>query len=338
MTVNAVDCTGLSPSSIANLVKNGVKTVGRYLSHSTWKGLSLGEVANIKAAGLQIFSIYESNPTKASYFVTGKGKSDALDAMALAKAVGQPEGTAIYFTVDFDCQGADFPKILAYFKEIKANLVGFKVGAYGSFTVLNYLHQNNVADYWFQTVAWSNHQVCSFLNIYQSQCDTKVAGVPVDIDQLMTSDIGAWGQQQIKHEAVSPAKPVTPNVTQPLYGVVIVNKPKDYAVNTYSQPNLNTNNGQVNGQDPFVVYSEDNGFYCIGANSWIPKQYCTYKPYIATIDYDPNYSVNTYSSPGGSFSGQVQGGKAFKAYGEKDGFIAIGNDCWVDKNYVKLSY
>lgn len=194
--VNAVDCTGLNPTQIADLVKNGVKTVGRYLSQSSWKGLTLGEVANIKAAGLQIFSIYESNPTKASYFSADKGKSDALDAVSLAQCVGQPEGTAIYFTVDYDAQACDLKAILSYFQAVKVNLSGYKVGAYGSFTVLNYLHENNAADYWFQTVAWSNGNRCNFLNIFQYQCDKQLAGVNVDFDNLEKDDIGAWGQEQ----------------------------------------------------------------------------------------------------------------------------------------------
>jgi hypothetical protein len=196
MTITAVDCTGLNPSQITSLKNNGVNTVGRYLSNSTWKGLNAGEVANIKAAGLQIFSIYESNPTSASYFSAAKGKSDALDAYNLAKTVGQPEGTAIYFTVDYDAKAGDFPAILAYFQGIKSVLTSYKIGAYGSYTVLNYLHDNNAADYWFQTIAWSSGQHCSFLNIYQFQCDKTLGGVSVDYDNIEKADIGAWGQVQ----------------------------------------------------------------------------------------------------------------------------------------------
>jgi len=192
--VNAVDCTGLNPNQVTDLANNGVKYVGRYLSHASWKGLTLGEVANIKTAGLQIFSIYETNPTQPSYFSAAQGESDALDAVTLAKAVDQPEGTAIYFTVDYDAQAGDLESILTYFQAIKNNLVGYKVGAYGSYTVLNYLHENNAADYWFQTVAWSYGQRCSFLNIYQFQVNQTLAGVNVDFDNLVTADIGAWGK------------------------------------------------------------------------------------------------------------------------------------------------
>jgi hypothetical protein len=199
MTINSVDCTGLNPTQISNLAKNGIKYVGRYLSRSTWKGLTLGETANIKAAGMQIFSIYETNPTSAGYFSAAKGKSDAVDAINLAHSVGQPEGTAIYFTVDYDAQAGDLANILSYFNAIRANLGNYKLGAYGSFTVLNYLHQNNAADYWFQTTAWSSGQHCSFLNIYQYQIDKtnwNNTGANVDLDNLERDDIGAWGQVQ----------------------------------------------------------------------------------------------------------------------------------------------
>lgn len=207
-TVSAVDCTGLSPTQISDLDKNGVKFVGRYLSKSSWKGLTLGEVANLKAAGIKIFSIYETDPTKESYFSTAQGKEDAVEVKALAKEIGQPEGSAIYFTVDYDAQSSDLEAILAYFQSVKANLPGFKVGAYGSFTVLNYLHEHKAADYWFQTVAWSNGQTCSFLNIYQFQCNETLSGVNVDFDKVETADIGAWNDQP-KQVIQQPSKAAT---------------------------------------------------------------------------------------------------------------------------------
>lgn len=214
MSVNAIDCTGLNPTQISNLSKQGVKYVGRYLSRSTWKGLTLGEVANIKSAGMDIFSIYETNPTYAGYFSAATGETDALDAVALAKSVGQPENTAIYFTVDYDAQSANFPAILDYFQAIRANLGNYKLGAYGSFTTLNYLYQNNAADYWFQTVAWSGGQHCNFLNIFQYQIDKtnwNDTGANVDLDNVEKSDIGAWGQVNKPPEVANTTKyPVQP--------------------------------------------------------------------------------------------------------------------------------
>lgn len=270
MTVNAVDCTGLSPSQISALSKNGVKTVGRYLSRSIWKGLTVGEVANLKAAGIQIFSIYETNPTKASYFSAATGRTDAEEAIAMAKVVGQPEGSSIYFTVDYDAQAADLKDILAYFQAVKASLSdsGYKVGAYGSFTVLNYLHQNNAADYWFQTVAWSNGQHCSFLNIYQFQCDKTLGGVSVDYDNLEQDDIGAWGQAVIKPAAQSAAKPVIKQigvVTLTMHSVIRTGP-------NGSAPIVKT----VEKGDAFKCYGTLNGWYNVGAG-WVYSGCSTFK-------------------------------------------------------------
>lgn len=273
MTVNAVDCTGLSPAQIASLVKNGVKTVGRYLSHSTWKGLTMGEAANLKAAGLQIFSIYESNPTSASYFSAARGKSDALDAMNLAKCVDQPEGTAIYFTVDYDARSCDLEAILAYFQAVKANLKGYKVGAYGSFTVLNYLHENRAADYWFQTIAWSGGQRCSFLNIYQFQEDKTYAGVNVDFDNLEKDDIGAWPvpvAPPIVQASVTPPTATAPAVTQ--VGVVTVKE------NTVIRTGPDASYPIVKAtlvNDQWNCYGWETGWYNCGGG-WINCNYVTF--------------------------------------------------------------
>lgn len=195
---NAVDLAGkLNATSAGNLKNNGTTHVGRYLSRTNWKGLDSNEVAAIKAAGLQIFSIYETNPTYAGYFSPAQGEADAREAISLAQSIGQTSGAAIYFTVDYDAQSADFPLILSYFQAVRSVLNGYKLGAYGSYSVLNYLHQNNAADYYFQTVAWSNGQRNNFLNIYQYQCDKTFAGLNVDLDNLEQNDIGAWGQQAV---------------------------------------------------------------------------------------------------------------------------------------------
>jgi hypothetical protein len=254
MSVNAVDCTGLNPTQINSLKNNGVKYVGRYLSHAEWKGLNVGEVANIKAAGLDIFSIYESNPTSASYFSAAKGKSDALDAIALAKSLGQPENSVIYFTVDYDAQAGDLPAILAYFQNVRANLNGYKTGAYGSYTVLNYLHQNNAADYWFQTLAWSSGQHCSFLNIYQYQIDKtnwNNTGVNVDLDNLEKSDIGAWGQN-IAKAAVTVTIQEVPN--SEYVGKTLTSKVDGLWY--YNTPKWDTCDGTSNKGDSWIITKE----------------------------------------------------------------------------------
>jgi hypothetical protein len=285
--VNAIDCTGLNPTQISNLAKQGIKYVGRYLSRSTWKGLSLGELANIKAAGMQIFSIYETNPTSASYFSAAKGAADAADAVNLAKSVGQPEGTAIYFTVDYDAQAGDLANILSYFKAIRANLGNYKIGAYGSFTVLNYLQQNNAADYWFQTVAWSHGQHCSFLNIFQYQIDKtnwNGTGANVDLDNLEKNDIGAWGQvENVTIVDVPNSEYVGKTLTSKVDGLWYYNTPK-----------WDTCDGTSNKGDSWVITKE---IMCNGGRmvQCHDGKYRTASPQYVDVNPKPSdwpYSVN----------------------------------------------
>lgn len=214
--VQMIDCsTRLTASNAATLKSNGITHVGRYLSKNS-KGITATEAAIIKAAGLNIVSVYENGSTNVSHFTAANASADLLDAYNQAKAIGQPEvaGNAIYFTVDFDAQPTDMPAILAYFQAIKKQLTSYKVGAYGNYAVLNYLKAHNAADYYWQTYAWSSGQQCDFTNIYQYKNDTTLTGVSfaVDYDDLVTDDVGAWGQPKQNQEVNSVLGTVTVTV------------------------------------------------------------------------------------------------------------------------------
>ena len=57
------------------------------------------------------------------------GTSDGAVAYAQAIAVGQPEGTAIYFAVDYDATSSDYAAIEAYLKAAQQQLgSGYKAG------------------------------------------------------------------------------------------------------------------------------------------------------------------------------------------------------------------
>jgi hypothetical protein len=215
-TINMIDCaTKLDATSAATLVKLGIKVVGRYLSHSSWKGFTAAEAAIAKAAGLGIVSIFENafpSPTNRAYFANAKGVSDANFAFKLAKEVGQPEQTAIYFTCDFDAQAADLPAILDYFKGVKATLKSYKVGVYGNYNAVKAVHDAGLADYFWQTYAWSAGLHNTFLHIMQYRNDTTLPGINfgVDYDNMEKSEVGAWG---VTVEAV--ATVVKPAQTSP---------------------------------------------------------------------------------------------------------------------------
>ncbi|GEO26686.1 hypothetical protein AAC03nite_24710 [Alicyclobacillus acidoterrestris] len=190
-----IDCaTRLTAATASALKSAGITHVGRYLGpESNWKTMQKAEAQAILAAGLNIWSTWETNPTYAGYFSAAQGESDARTAAAYAQSVGQPKGTAIYHSVDYDAQPADYPRILEHFRSIKAANTGYKVGAYGSYGVLTYLNQHSAADYYWQTYAWSGGFLASFANLYQCQNDVTVGGVNVDRDRILL-DPGGWQQ------------------------------------------------------------------------------------------------------------------------------------------------
>lgn len=85
-----------------------------------------------------MFPIYQDGGYELDYFKnTTQGCVDAETAIAAAKRVGIPEGTTIYFAVDFDCYGYQVEQfIVPYFKQIKTTFNGdsndrnYKIGIY----------------------------------------------------------------------------------------------------------------------------------------------------------------------------------------------------------------
>jgi len=77
------------------------------------------------AAELKIVAVYEDGPTSYSYFSASRGTADAGGAIQQAEAVGQPKGSAIYFTVDYDAASDEISgNITAYFEAVAAALNG----------------------------------------------------------------------------------------------------------------------------------------------------------------------------------------------------------------------
>ena len=84
----------------------GVKTVARYYAWPedgiiSCKVLLPAESDAILKSGLSIISVYQhENDDPETFMKAGRGSGDATKAVKLAKANGQPIGSAIYFAVD----------------------------------------------------------------------------------------------------------------------------------------------------------------------------------------------------------------------------------------------
>lgn len=173
--VTGVDAScACTSSSITCLLGEGISFVGRYYSRTTQiegKKLTQSEAALLSQAGLQIVAVYEDGPTSYSYFSATRGTADAGGAIAQAEAIGQPKGTAIYFTVDYDAAASDISgNITAYFEAVAAALAGvYEVGVYGSGSVCAAITQAGYAKLaWLaQSTGWSGYSQFSTWAIKQ---------------------------------------------------------------------------------------------------------------------------------------------------------------------------
>lgn len=188
----AVDCaTRLTTTTAKAIYDAGYKAVMRYLGN--WaKSLTADEVAAIRASGLKLGLIWESDPTYVGYFTPTQASSDAQAAMESAQAIGAPKGTSIAFTVDYDAAQGDMDAIIAYFGTLLAKVTDYKVGAYGDVIVCDALYQAYGDKLWYwQTSGWSNGQKFAYAAMYQNQYDITIGGVQVDVSDVY-ADPGFW--------------------------------------------------------------------------------------------------------------------------------------------------
>ena len=190
--LNGMDCAAKLNHRLAlSLKSNGIQYVARYLGNS-WKSMDKTEVDAIIGAGLQIVSIWETNPTYAAYFSKAQGISDAMEASSYANAIEQTGGSAIYFAVDYDAQPSDMAAILNYFSGVRDGIdKSYKVGVYGSYSVLKTLYRHHAVNFYWQTTSWSRGNVADFNDILQFQHNTTLAGIQVDYNEI-SDRAGSW--------------------------------------------------------------------------------------------------------------------------------------------------
>ena len=147
MALGCDTATIVTSARLTTLKNAGMKFVGRYLNYLSGyhDKLTSEEVSRISNAGLYIVSIYQNYGTnKASYFTASNGVVDAKDAISLAKSLGQPKNTPIYFAVDFDALDSELKSnIVPYFQSVLGTLkrqdMPYRLGIYGSKKVCAYI-------------------------------------------------------------------------------------------------------------------------------------------------------------------------------------------------------
>lgn len=194
--IKGFDCAApLTSTTAAAFARDGYRFVCRYLVPASWKALTRAEAETISAAGLRIVSVFE---TKADRALGGyaSGTADGKTALSVAKAVGQPEGSAIYFAVDFDASASQMPKVIDYIRGCAEAAQGYAAGVYGSASVVEAVQAAGVCNRYWQTLAWSRGRVVDGIHIYQYDngpdgLGLSVNGIKVDLDYGY-GDYGGW--------------------------------------------------------------------------------------------------------------------------------------------------
>lgn len=191
METKGFDCaTPLTPKTAAAFKSDGFVFVCRYLVPSGWKRLTPEEAEWISESGLMLVSVFETTADRA---LGGRaaGLQDGAIAVRTAAQVGQREGTAIYYAVDFDATPAQMPTVLAYLQAAGEASPGFLTGVYGSYRVIEAVKAAGVCSRFWQTYAWSYGARASDIHIYQYENDIVVNGIGIDRN-LSFGDEGWW--------------------------------------------------------------------------------------------------------------------------------------------------
>jgi hypothetical protein len=180
--------TPITTTILPCLGRNMLGFAGRYYSRTTeiqGKVLTQSEALVISNGGMQIVTLYEDDPIDYTYFSAARGTADANGALAQAANAGQPSGTAIYFTVDYDAGPDEIAgNITAYFQAV-AEAFGdiMLVGVYGSGAVCAAITGAGLAQYsWLaQSTGWSDSSQYTQYSIKQGPTQT-LCGISCDSD------------------------------------------------------------------------------------------------------------------------------------------------------------
>lgn len=198
-----IDTTANLTSHLPMLASNGVRYASRYLRSG---GLSKAEADDVRAHKINLILNYEGKGNDIHAFSTQTGIRDATYALGVAKALGAPVGTAIYFSCEpenLTSLTADYSnRVLPYWRALRSVLGGqYRIGAYTFGTWLGWLIRDNATDFcWLPNATgwagyhdflasnkWHYHQIPGGSNV-------NFNGLLVDWDEPNPNipDIGAW--------------------------------------------------------------------------------------------------------------------------------------------------
>lgn len=177
---------------------------------------------SLRAEGLDVVSIWQygkpGNAQAPSDWTTGfdGGVRMARAANDQHLVAGGSPNAPIYFAVDEDLSLANWnAAAVEFFRGVNSVLGVERTGIYGKAGVLYWAKEDGVADWYWQTKAWSAGEILYWAHLYQRVVDTpsnpgpKIAGSSVDVNDIQKPDFGQWA-------APAPHTPTeTPVATKP---------------------------------------------------------------------------------------------------------------------------
>jgi len=219
----------------AKLAAQNVKVVVRFFARKPQAGLrekvmasdgnmidGVREPTILIRNGLSIVSLYQYRNNLPEKFLkgledTGSAKAeaaaDAKAALDQARLVGQPEGSAVYFGVDFNVTSASVDPVLEYFRVMGQTVGGhYAIGIYGNGFLNRILRQEKLVAYNWISASRSHEETVAFYNsgqwhLFQNQVDRRWFGptgkcsIGLDVDTNLQNpsapSIGAWGAGEV---------------------------------------------------------------------------------------------------------------------------------------------
>jgi hypothetical protein len=182
--VRGIDMALDSRDVAQELKSSGLHFVARYYRSplSRLPALSADEARMVSSNGMKLVAVWQYQSNRPEHFSYERGHADAISAYQQARAVGQPNGSAIYFAVDYNAPDRDIAgAVQQYFRGVRDGLVAagggsppYKIGVYGSGAVCLYLKRMQLAEYtWLSaSTAWYGSREYGDWNIKQGRRTT----------------------------------------------------------------------------------------------------------------------------------------------------------------------
>ena len=169
----------------------------RYLVPERYsKALTRSEVDILLTAGFRIGLVWETTANR-SNSGAASGLTDGRQAAELAKSMGVPDNTVIYFAVDYYPKADDYPRIAAYMIAAESAVRPYRLGIYGCFDVIEDMHRREIGTAYWQCVGWSQGKWSEWADIQQREWNVKTAAGTVDnnyCEDLKAA--GLWGVEE----------------------------------------------------------------------------------------------------------------------------------------------